>query len=93
MLQYTVNLKTLIVDCGYGNVHDNQICDQVLTFCRDEYFQERLAKEKGELTLEIAHECDQVQQQLASLKMSTSQNANATGTVSKVDSKKISHTF
>ena len=51
VLQYTVRLTALVMDGGYGNDRDNQIRDQVFTFCRDKYFQKRLAEENGELTL------------------------------------------
>ena len=86
VLQFVVRLRAIAVECKYTDM-DLEITDQVQFKFREEYFQRRLGEETGELKLprilEIAQECERVQQRLKTLSLMKSTEFNST-TVNKV---------
>ena len=73
-------------DCDFGAENDNQIRDQVLTNYQSEYLQRKLSEEQGDLTLErtleIAYDCERVEQRMTMLRV----QSDAVSTINKVTS-------
>lgn len=84
--QYFTRLKTVVKDCDFGGDENNQIRDQILFHCQSDYLQRRLLEVGDDLTLEktldLARDCEQVEQRLSALRgnnsSSTSETANYT---------------
>ena len=83
--QYYIRLKGVVKDCGFGGDQDNQIRDQILFHCQSDYLQRRLLEEGDGLTLtktlELARDCEQVEQRMSALRgnnSTTTETANYT---------------
>ena len=76
-------------DCNFGADRDNQIRDQILFHCKSEYLQRQLLEEGDTLTLkktlEIAANCERVEERLKILRVTPAVNK-----VSKTEPKKAS---
>jgi hypothetical protein len=76
---YYTRLCQIVKDCDYGADKDNQIRDQILSNTTNEYLQRKLLEEGDDLTLtktlETARLCEEVEKEMASLKMPSQQGA------------------
>ena len=72
--QFVTRLRRAAQDCDYGDDTDNHIRDEVLQKCKSDYLRRKLLEEGPKLTLkrtlELAQQCDKVEEQLAAMSLS-----------------------
>jgi hypothetical protein len=85
--QFVTRLRQTAKDCAFGADMANQLRDAVLSRCTSEYVRRKLLEEGSALTLaralEIAAQCERVEQQMAAMRVSSTE-AKGTETVNQI---------
>lgn len=81
--QFCTRLRQAAKDCDFQADKDNQIRDAILSKCSSEYVRRKLLEEGPRLTLtralEVASQCERVEEQLAAMSMCSDKKEGVAG--------------
>ncbi|XP_070546576.1 uncharacterized protein [Ptychodera flava] len=87
--QFVTRLRRAAKDCEFGADADNQIRDEVIAKCNSDYIRRKLLEEGSTLTLantlKVARQCEEVENQMATL---TTSKPETVVTINRVDKRK-----
>lgn len=80
--QFSTRLRQTARDCAFGVETDNQIRDAILSKCTSDYVRRKLLEEGRGLTLartlELASQCERIEEQMAAMSLSDGQRETET---------------
>ena len=86
--QFSTRLRNAAKDCDFAHDRDNQIRDAILSKCKSSYIKRKLLEEGQDLdlqkTIEIATQCERIENQMRELSVSAPKEASDAGQVNRL---------